>query len=234
MRDVASNIKYFRKEKKLTQNELAELLFVTRQAISNWETGKTRPDIDSLDAIAKALEIDLMELLYGKEKRGLRKKQKRILTLLCLLLAAVLAGVFILPVVQSCNVGVYSDVLLVLYEILGYGLPMVIGITSGLLIIEMIDTKDEWHIRSIKWTRICRLLCLLLVMTNVLLILQAIVFFALHEVEVENEMLHLQIIYHLFHFVCVNKMWKAIFLYVFPMASGSIMCLLRRKEEREE
>lgn len=65
MRDIGKNIKDLRIRKKLTQDELAEKLFVTRQTVSNYETGKSRPDIDMLMQIAEVMEADIHELLYG-------------------------------------------------------------------------------------------------------------------------------------------------------------------------
>ena len=49
---VGNNIKKVREEKGLTQEQLAERLNVTRQAVSNWENEKTQPDIETLDRIA--------------------------------------------------------------------------------------------------------------------------------------------------------------------------------------
>lgn len=65
MRDIGKNIKDLRIRKKLTQDELAEKLFVTRQTVSNYETGKSRPDIDMLMQIAEVMDADIHELLYG-------------------------------------------------------------------------------------------------------------------------------------------------------------------------
>ncbi len=65
---VGKNIKRFREEKKMTQDELADKLCVTRQAISNWERGTTEPDIDTLDTLAQALEVTVEELIYGSKK----------------------------------------------------------------------------------------------------------------------------------------------------------------------
>ena len=56
---IDKNIKHFREQKNITQDELAERLCVTRQAISNWERGKTEPDIETLQKIADILEISL-------------------------------------------------------------------------------------------------------------------------------------------------------------------------------
>lgn len=47
----------------LTQEELAHRLFVTRQAVSRWETGATEPGIDMLKLIARELDTPITELL---------------------------------------------------------------------------------------------------------------------------------------------------------------------------
>lgn len=65
--DINKNIKKMRNEKNLTQEELAQKINVTRQAVSNWENSKTQPDLETLTAIASALEIDFEMLLYGKK-----------------------------------------------------------------------------------------------------------------------------------------------------------------------
>jgi transcriptional regulator with XRE-family HTH domain len=56
-----------RKQKDLTQEELAEALYVSRTAISKWESGRGYPNIDSLKAIAKFFHITIDELLSGDE-----------------------------------------------------------------------------------------------------------------------------------------------------------------------
>jgi len=62
---VGKNIKQFREQKGLTQEQLAEQLHVTRQAVSNWENDKTQPDIETLHQIACALDCSVEELIYG-------------------------------------------------------------------------------------------------------------------------------------------------------------------------
>ena len=56
-----------RKSKSLTQEELAEALYVSRTAISKWESGRGYPNIDSLKAIAKYFSVSLDQLLSGEE-----------------------------------------------------------------------------------------------------------------------------------------------------------------------
>ena len=55
-----------RKRKGLTQEELAEHLYVSRTAISKWESGRGFPNIESLKAIAKFFSVSLDELLSGE------------------------------------------------------------------------------------------------------------------------------------------------------------------------
>ena len=52
-----------RKEKNMTQEELASKLYVTRQAVSRWETGETTPGIDMAKLIATALDVPVMRVL---------------------------------------------------------------------------------------------------------------------------------------------------------------------------
>lgn len=56
-----------RKLKGLTQEELAESLYVSRTAVSKWESGRGYPNIDSLKAIAKLYSVTIDELLSGDE-----------------------------------------------------------------------------------------------------------------------------------------------------------------------
>ena len=65
MASVAKHIKKLRLERGLTQEELAERLHVTRQAVSNWERSAAQPDLDTLQAIAAALGVEVTEVIYG-------------------------------------------------------------------------------------------------------------------------------------------------------------------------
>lgn len=63
-----------RKQKKLTQEELAEILFVSRTAISKWESGRGYPSIESLKAISEFFLVSIDELLSGKELISVAEK----------------------------------------------------------------------------------------------------------------------------------------------------------------
>lgn len=64
---ISNLIKTKRKEKNLTQQELAEKLNVTEKAISRWETGRGTPDISLLIPLSKELGLSTNELLNGEE-----------------------------------------------------------------------------------------------------------------------------------------------------------------------
>lgn len=76
MSKVSKNLKKIRTEKKMTQDALAEKIHVTRQAISNWENDKTKPDIESLEMLAEVLEVDIEELIYGEKKSVIISQDK--------------------------------------------------------------------------------------------------------------------------------------------------------------
>lgn len=56
-----------RRERGLTQEELAKRLFITRQAVSRWETGATVPGVDMTKLIARELDVPVTELLEMPE-----------------------------------------------------------------------------------------------------------------------------------------------------------------------
>lgn len=63
--ELGSQIKQHRKELGISQDELAARIFVSRQSVSNWETGKTYPDIQTLLLLAEAFGVSLDELIKG-------------------------------------------------------------------------------------------------------------------------------------------------------------------------
>ncbi len=70
-----------RKEKKLTQNALAEKLGVSNRAISNWENGKNMPDLSLFNDLCKELGITVNELLSGEKltkEKNIKKYEENI------------------------------------------------------------------------------------------------------------------------------------------------------------
>lgn len=65
--ELSVKIQKLRKEQRLTQEQFAEQLFVSRTAVSKWETGRGTPSMESLQLISKLYNITLDELLRAEE-----------------------------------------------------------------------------------------------------------------------------------------------------------------------
>ena len=68
METIGNRIAQYRKEKQMTQEDLAQHLGVSPQAVSKWENDQTCPDISLLPQLAKLLGITTDELLSGKQE----------------------------------------------------------------------------------------------------------------------------------------------------------------------
>ena len=66
-----------RKQKGLTQEELAEMLYVSRAAVSKWESGRGYPNIDSLKAISKFFSVSLDDLLSSDAVLTIAEEESR-------------------------------------------------------------------------------------------------------------------------------------------------------------
>ena len=73
--NIGDKIKTAREENKLTQTQASESLMVSRQTISNWENGKSLPDILSVIRMSELYKISLDELLKG-DKAMIEKIEK--------------------------------------------------------------------------------------------------------------------------------------------------------------
>ena len=65
---VGNKIAKYRKQKNMTQDELAEILFVTRQALSKWENGTSVPSTDTLLNLCKVFNVSFEEILCLDEE----------------------------------------------------------------------------------------------------------------------------------------------------------------------
>ena len=78
---IGAFIAQCRKEKSLTQIQLAELLDITNQAVSKWENGRGMPDVSLLQPLCDALGISLNELFSGEHISAEEYKEKQIANL---------------------------------------------------------------------------------------------------------------------------------------------------------
>ena len=66
-----------RKKKDLTQEELATMLYVSRTAVSKWESGRGYPNIDSLKRIAEVFSVSIDELISGNELLSIAEEENK-------------------------------------------------------------------------------------------------------------------------------------------------------------
>ena len=148
-----------RKQRCLTQEELAESLYVSRTAISKWESGRGYPNIDSLKAISKLFSVTIDELLSGDElltiaEEDTKQKEKHFRDLVFGLLDTSIAMFLFLPFFGQKANGIIQGVsLLSLTEIEPYlkilYFVMVTGIIiSGILTLALQNCKWNFWVKN--------------------------------------------------------------------------------------
>ena len=68
--DIGKEIANIRKDQNLTQEEFGSIFHVTRQTVSNWETGKNYPDLQTLVEISERFDVSLDAILKGDKNNG--------------------------------------------------------------------------------------------------------------------------------------------------------------------
>ena len=148
-----------RKQKGLTQEELAEILFVSRTAVSKWESGRGMPSIESLKAISKFFAVTLDDLLSSEELLVIaeddhKQKEMHIRDLIYGLLDCSMALLLLLPFFGQKVNGVIQEVsLLALTEIQLYlkilYLVIVIGMAAlGVLTLALCNCNCTFWIQN--------------------------------------------------------------------------------------
>lgn len=72
MNSVGANIKHFRLEKNISQGDMSAALGVSKSTVSGWESGRLKPDVAQLEAIADYLDVPVEELIYDGDTRRTR------------------------------------------------------------------------------------------------------------------------------------------------------------------
>lgn len=71
-KNIATNLRFLRNRNRFTQEEVAERIGVTRQAVAKWENGDSLPDILNCEALADIYDVSLNDLVrYDSEEEGL-------------------------------------------------------------------------------------------------------------------------------------------------------------------
>ena len=111
-----NNIKKLREEKNLTQQQLADKLYVSRQTICRWENGSRCPDLITAKKLALELKVSMDELISDeaekiKNRRKLQEFQKKILSFIQTVGAVFLAITLLLRVQLDMSVPMWCTIL---------------------------------------------------------------------------------------------------------------------------
>lgn len=104
MKNIGEKIAFLRKEKGMTQSQLAEKMNVTDKAVSKWERNLSCPDINTISKLADILEVSVEELLQAKRKENANTKIKDIADLILKAVAIAMGiGVVVLNIMNQID-----------------------------------------------------------------------------------------------------------------------------------
>lgn len=157
--DFQDKLKELRKNRGLTQEELAQALFVSRTAISKWESGKGCPNIDSLKAISKYFCVSLDDLLSTDEiitiaEEDGKQKERHLRNLVFGLLDCSIAMFLFLPFFGQRVDGVIQEVsvLMLTEEEIYIKIPYLIIVFSmtvwGILMLALQDCQVSFWLQK--------------------------------------------------------------------------------------
>ena len=157
--EFSEKLQELRKRKGLTQEELAEALYVSRTAISKWESGRGYPSIDSLKAIAGYFSVTIDDLLSGDEilviaEEDHKQKEMQSRDLVFGLLDCSCAMFFFLPFFGQRVDGIIHEVSLLSltgiasYMRTAYFVVIAVMVSSGLLTFALQNCHWTFWIRN--------------------------------------------------------------------------------------
>ena len=134
---IADNIKLQRIKNSLTQQDLADKMYVTRQTISKYENGKSNPDMESLEQLTRIFNVDIDTLLYGDLSEERKRGRKRTIFVI-----ALISLVFIM---LSILIGWENS-----RQKLEYGIPYIKWLTNTIFIPFLLFNLGREIVRSFR------------------------------------------------------------------------------------
>lgn len=140
--EVGNRIREQREAKGISQDELAQKVFVSRQTVSNWERGKTLPDVQSLLLLSNLFDVSVDTLVRGdeetmaKEIENYELERYKIKVSVGLSVALIVLGAVMLSIMVAQGIGLESP----LYK-LALGIVVVGGATS--FVAERIENRYD-------------------------------------------------------------------------------------------
>lgn len=147
-----------RTDEQLTQEELAEKLYVSRTAISKWESGRGYPSIDSLKAIAKYFHVTIDELICGEEiitlaEQDKQESNRKYAALICGSLDFLAVLLLFLPVFGDGGTGDVSSVAVFSLKQVSNWLKIIFITTVGLTVINGFCTAVISNFDRLLWNK---------------------------------------------------------------------------------
>ena len=133
-KEIGKFIAACRKEKKLTQTQLAEQLGVSDKSISRWETGRTMPDLSLYEPLCAALGIQISELLYAGKMTEQEKRERGEQAALRLFQTKKLLRLF----------GILTDVLILVGIVMTLTLTKVLAVTAAQMALTLVCGSFVW------------------------------------------------------------------------------------------
>ena len=142
---LSDNIRKLREENGMTQQQMAEQLYVSRQTVCRWENGSRTPDLDMAERIAEIFHVSVDELISAEEKQGisfenislhtekfierqrLKEKQKRVLDFIQFVGAVYLVITLFMRVQMEMSVPAWVILIALPVEAVAIGLNLAIN-----------------------------------------------------------------------------------------------------------
>ena len=155
--EFGEKLQELRKSKSMTQEELAEALFVSRTAISKWESGRGYPSIDSLKEISRYFSVTIDDLICSDEMISVAENEKRefadrYLSLICNALDILLVILLFIPAFGN-GMGSNETVSLLALTVINPGVKIVFIVIIGLTVLNGICGVILANFNNPVWNR---------------------------------------------------------------------------------
>lgn len=141
---MKNNIESIRKLKKISQQELADVLEVTRQTISSLENGRYNPSISLAFKIARFFNMSIEEIFIYEGDWFFMKKTKMVLTARALILLALMLFLFAI-ITQNALSNIYVTGALYLSAIISFSIGAILAFIAAL--------KDKEHMKNVELSK---------------------------------------------------------------------------------
>ena len=203
----------------MTQEELAEKMFVSRQTVSSWETDRNRPDVDTLISLAAVFETDVNDLIYGSPKSAYQKYQKRYIaaiaiSVISLIIIGVIRGIILPNWIEARGRKMIVSPANVVFPLLSEAIILfIIGILN-------ISVFSLWFDCKLRKTKITFIIVIIMAVPSLLLFLTYIVWLLFPDSLPDSLLIQ--------YFVLIGLNYKLLripLFWVLPFISGCLFCL---------